>query len=156
MKLHYPAIAVALVSSLFLFDSRAVAQAESETTRIDFGPVTDTRPHPCNGEPMVLTLQASLWSHFTTDAQGGTHNHFHVVARSDGEGASGTKYHQRQVVQNLLTRTEGADTITSQQTLLMVGQGPDDDFYMHVTMHITFNANGEPTATVSNIELECR
>ena len=158
MKLHSAAIELALFGSLFLFESRASAQEESDSTSVfRFGPVPDVFPHPCTGEPIFYTFSVMLVSHRSVDENGGTHVTGHAVLQWDGESASGVQYHQRQVNTNNFNVTlDGADTETSTLTFFTVGQGEADDFLMRITTHITFNANGEPTAVVNNIEGECR
>ncbi len=157
MKFQSALVVLTLVGSLCLFESRAAAQEESDsTTVIEFGPVQDVFPHPCTGEPIFYTLSAHLVLHQSTDENGGTHTTGQAVLRWDGESASGVQYHQRQVNTNNSNFTVGADNQTSPLTFFTVGQGEADDFYNHVIFHITFNANGEPTATVSEIRTECR
>jgi hypothetical protein len=46
------------------------------------------------------------------------------------------------------------DTFASVFNLISAGDG--DNFLVHVTFHITFNANGEITALVINDRAECR
>ena len=38
----------------------------------------------------------------------------------------------------------------------IIGQGPDNNFLVHQTVHQTVNANGDVTSTIVNTSVECR
>jgi len=45
---------------------------------------------------------------------------------------------------------------TTVNNFRIIGQGPGNNFLVHVNVHTTVNANGDVTATVDNFSLECK
>ena len=55
------------------------------------------------------------------------------------------------------TNTSGPPPLeaTFEETLNLIGQGAADNQQVHVLVHTTVNANGEPTAEVFNYIIHC-
>jgi hypothetical protein len=113
------------------------------------------------GEDVLVDGTALLVIFQTTDASGGTH--FVLRANYDslvGAGlTSGTIYHA--------VATEGTSSydfdpfvgppysFTNTRHVRFVGQGPDNDFSITETVHVTVNAEGEVTAEYSSFQIDC-
>jgi hypothetical protein len=50
----------------------------------------------------------------------------------------------------------GQYTATFINNYRLIGQGPGNNYLIHQTVHVTFNANGEPTASVDNTTIDCK
>ena len=89
-------------------------------------------------------------------------NHLSVKSHSQPQGVRGTglttgdKYQGTGVTQDHFTVNRGAETITFVNNFRIIGQGPGNNLLVHGVFHITFNANGEVTATVDNFSVECK
>jgi hypothetical protein len=96
-----------------------------------------------------------------TDSDGGTHFKLHFnSAKLTGENIRTGEEIQLRFTNNTEAngRFDGAreSTVTA-TTTAVIGDGPDARHLVaHATIHVTMNANGEVTAVVSNIFLECR
>ncbi|HEY6745429.1 MAG TPA: hypothetical protein VI357_06875 [Mycobacteriales bacterium] len=113
------------------------------------------------GEEVLVEGTAHVVVFQSTDANGGTH--FVLRANYDslvGTGlTSGTTYHA--------VATEGTSTydfdpfvgppylLTNTRQVRFVGQGPDNDFSIRETVHVTVNAQGEVSAEHSSFEINC-
>jgi hypothetical protein len=120
---------------------------------------------PCaldgSGEEVVVEGTVLTVLHQTTDASGGAH--FLLRASYDslvGTGqTSGTVYHA--------VATEGSSShdfdpfvgppysLTDTRHVRFVGRGPGNDFSVTTVTHFTVNAEGETTAEVQNIRIDC-
>jgi hypothetical protein len=114
--------------------------------------------NPCNGESVTLSGRIHTVVQDTQDAAGGTHSVVHVNFQGiGGQGTSGARYRftglNTQVVTN---ETLGASVTTTVVSTRLVGQGPVPDQVMHLLVHTTINANGEVTASISEVQSECR
>jgi hypothetical protein len=58
-------------------------------------------------------------------------------------------------IQDSFPLADGATHITSINNFRFIGQGPDNNFQVHETVHMTINANGEVTVTVENSTIDC-
>lgn len=58
-------------------------------------------------------------------------------------------------IQDSFRLANGATHITSINNFRFIGQGPDNNFQVHETVHTTINANGEVTVTVENSNRDC-
>jgi hypothetical protein len=89
-------------------------------------------------------------------------NHLSIKTHFQPQGISGTgettgdKYQGTGVTQDHFTIGNGAETFTFVNNFRIIGQGPGNNFLVHQTVHLTFNANGELTATVDNFSVECK
>lgn len=70
---------------------------------------------------------------------------------------TGVKYQGTGVTQDITSF--GADfpiTQTFINNFRFIGQGPGNNYLVHSTTHVTVNANGQITAEVNNVSVECR
>jgi hypothetical protein len=154
MRLFVVAIVAA---ALLAFSGAVLAQATTETFKQEI-PVDFTPTNPCNGEPVHLTGSVNFVFHTTQDANGGFHLTGHAeTQRISGTGLeSGDKYRAVSAFNSTLNFVpEGAEEQTAPLTYSIISSGPSPNFVTHYTMHVTLNANGEPTAEVLYVRSEC-
>jgi hypothetical protein len=138
----------------------ALAKAETVTTNVKY-PVVWTEWVPCAmggaGESIVLYGVMHEVYHTTLDGNGGFHAKMHTQPqRLSGTGlTSGDKYQGTGVTQDSFNGKVG-ETYTFVNNYRMIGQGPGNNLLIHVTSHYTVNANGDVTAEVDNIRIDCK
>jgi hypothetical protein len=137
---------------------RPVLNAVSSTQKI---PIDETYVGfgECTQEAILFTLREQLVLHETVDAAGGFHSVFVLNDKgTTGVGlTSGMRYHQTGATVESIHATEPDPFVDSFLFLLnLVAQGPAPDLRLHLNAHITVNANGELTALVENVRIECR
>jgi hypothetical protein len=137
--------------------------ARAEVVFHEHVPVSGGFFNPCvDGELINYTANLHILFKFTEDGSGGIHTAMHTNLQNfDGETESGVKY----VQSNSSTQTnsfyvehETAVTFSFTDNHHLKRQGndlPDDDFTARSHIHVTINANGEPTATVEDFFAEC-
>jgi hypothetical protein len=112
--------------------------------------------YPCGDEgPVVLTFSGThhTVSHTTIDANGG----FHLMVHQRFN-ATNPKYRVTRVSNNTINVT--GDSLPFEQTVVnnfrIKGQGPGNDYLVHMTTHLTVDANGRVTAEVLNTRAVCK
>jgi hypothetical protein len=149
--------AVAALAAGFARLPAARAQATTITTNETIA-FSDSRINPCNGDIVAFSGNIHLVNHVTTDAAGGTHVETHVnYSNVEGLGSpSGATY---RVVTTRNTSYNDSATPQSEMTVIqvinLIGQGSVPNFRLFMTFHITVNANGQTTSTVSNVSTQC-
>jgi hypothetical protein len=144
--------------TLALAAGMALAQATTdtfnETEPLD-GLIVD---NPCTGEPLLLTGELHILFHVTNDANGG----LHVQTQFQPQGASATGQVSGEQYRGVgVTRDEAyfpseeLRETTFIDRFYFVSTGPSDNMLATTTTHVTFNANGEPTADLFRLELKC-
>ena len=138
----------------------AMAKAATYTTNVKY-PVVWMDYVPCAmggaGEWIVLYGEMHELFHTTLDDNGGFHLKFHVQPQGlSGTGlTSGDKYQGTGVTQDSFNGKVGR-TYTFVNNYRMIGQGPGNNLLVHENMHITVNANGDVTAVVDNVRVDCK
>lgn len=138
----------------------AGAQATTVTTNEQV-PITVFAFVPCAndgaGELVLLTGTLHVLTHVTIDDQGGLHvkQHFQPQGLSGVGLTTGDTYRGTGVTQTEFNATAATEQ-TSINNFRIIGQGPDNNFLVHSTFHVTVNANGEVTTVVDNFSTECR
>src|SRR5881396_3871254 len=83
--------------------------------------------------------------------------HFQPQGISGTGFVTGDKYQATGITQSTNTlSTPFPITSTFVNNFYMIGQGPDNNFKVHETSHLTINANGEVTAFVDNFSVTCQ
>jgi hypothetical protein len=106
------------------------------------------------------------------DLSGNLHVLLHVTLQDDGrfvfkehfqpQGISGIgevtgdKYQATGVTQDITVQGRVGVTTTAINNFRIIGQGPGNNLLVHVTFHVTVNANGTATAVVNNVRVECK
>jgi hypothetical protein len=148
-------VAIALVSV-----ASVGAQATTVTTNEQV-PVVVFAFVPCAndgaGELVLLEGTLHVLTHVTIDDQGGLHvkQHFQPQGVSGTGLTTGDTYRGTGVTQTEFNAAAGFEQ-TSINNFRIVGQGPDNNFLVHSTFHVTVTPNGDVTSVVDNFSVECR
>ena len=107
-----------------------------------------------------MTGEILFLFHVTEDANGGLHVQEHGSAAGiTATGESGTQYRLVGVTRDDTYVPPGAPGELREATLVnryhVVSKGSTDNFLFDQTIHVTFNANGEPTAEVIREDIKC-
>lgn len=165
-NLLLPVLACALllgcgdVSNAPLAPGDARFQATTTTESV-ITPVTIVAFVPCAngglGEHVALSGTLHTVTHVTLDGAGGTH----VVTNTTQQGVSGVglesgdTYQGPGGTQNEFNAQVGEE-VTFVNNFSLIGQGPDNNFQLHFTLHFTANPDGTMTTFVDSFFLECR
>jgi hypothetical protein len=148
---------VVMGTALALAAGMALAQATTETFN-EKVPLDLVADNPCTGEPVHLTGQLHILFHITEDANGG----FHVQAHFQPQGVSGTGLVSGEQYRGVGVTRDGAyfppgelRETTFVDRFYFISKGPSANMLAKATIHVTFNANGEPTAEVIRVDLKC-
>ncbi len=158
-----PRLRAALISATLLVfaaaaGSPAFGQATTTTTNEEV-PVSSSVVNPCNGD--VVNYQGTLHvtNTLTTDSSGG----FHLKTHTNFQDVSGTGVPSGLNYRVVTTRNETVNDSDSAQfettviqTIKAVSQTSAPNLFIHIVMHITVNANGQTTSTVTEVTAECR
>ena len=157
-------LALAVLLTLASLIAPAAAGAEAQTTTIRFTAPTPIEYGPgCAGEIVNFDGEISFLLHQTYDANGGDHTISLTRLTGTGTGESGATYRFRQTLfeQYNFPESQGTspqdplfEATTVQQTRFLA-QGAIDNTLVELVVHVTFNANGEPTATVEQFNFRC-
>jgi hypothetical protein len=136
----------------------AYGQATTVTTNEQLQ-ISSTIPNPCNLDLVTFQGTLHITNHLTTDASGG----YHLKTHTNYQDVSGTGSPSGLNYRIVTTTNETVnDSSTPQfettviQTIKAVSQTSAPNLFIHVVMHITVNANGETTSTVTELRGECR
>lgn len=131
----------------------AKAQTTSTTTNTEM-PFTATLTD-CNGQPVVISGTMHMVTHFTTNANGGTHIHINTNWQ-DVSGTSGTTTYQAQSNNHFnFNSNDPQSEFTTIDDVRLISAGPTNNLKVRAHMHTTINANGEATASFIRFELIC-
>lgn len=137
---------------------RAAQTAASANATIKF---TDSFPfsffNECTGDTVSGVVGVQSTVHFSPDANGGLHAHFHDVfnGRAVGE-PSGTSYVGPQTDHDGFSASSGgAFDETFTLNFRFISQGSADNILTHVLFHVTINANGVVTTETATITDVC-
>lgn len=112
------------------------------------------------GEFLLISGNLHIVSHQSVDANSGFHSTVHFQPQDvRGEGqTSGDIYQGTGVTRENFYLADGGlpFTRTFVNNFRMIGQGPGNNLLVHETVHLTFDANGNLTANVGNLSMECR
>jgi hypothetical protein len=129
-----------------------MAQATTTTTNLILP--LNTTVSGCDGQLVTLSGNIHVVTHVTTDTNGGVH----IKEHSNYQNVSGIgqpiPISYRGVSSNN-THFNNQINVTIVDQVLLISQGPSDNLQIHITMHLTINANGQTTAVVENIRVEC-
>ena len=139
----------------------APAHAETVQQTLPYAPPPMTA---CNGDIVAVMGSINVLSSVTVNGGGG----FRIETHLNTQGVSGTgfpsganyNYEEKDdVTINDVSNSGGQFTASTDRRLNHTGPSGQvaDDTYIHIEVHVTVNANGEPTAIVENISgVECR
>jgi hypothetical protein len=118
---------------------------------------------PCaaGGAGEIVDLSGNLHTLITETVNG---NNVSGVMHFQPQGVSGTgettglSYHATGVTQTSfkISLVNGQANMTFINRFDIIGQGPGNNFTVHETAHITFNADGTVTVNFDNFTVECK
>ena len=129
-------------------------------TQLAFGPCADGG----DGELVEITGTMHSVSFLKFDETGGLHGGLHAKFHFQPQGATGIGLTTGDVYQAVGVTQEtnnwSFDDVPHEWTYInnfrMIGQGKAPNFNLHVTWHLTMNANGEVTADFIKEEVTCK
>ena len=111
----------------------------------------------CVGEPIGLHGSLHLVLTIGTDQAGGFHLGSHLNASYAGTGLeSGLPYRASDTKEDVWNTRELPDSHTTTMVTRLISQDGVDNAFLFTTFVITVDAEGVPTATVSDQRVECR
>src|SRR5438874_4299678 len=155
MRFAIPFVAAALLA--LGTGSAWAAPATSSTANYQL-PVSGTIVNPCNGESVDWQGTAHFEMH-TVSSNGHETMSGHVNFQGiEGMGSLGNAYRVVNTANFELTKSgqSAQNEFTTTAAFLFVSQGAAPNFTSHTTYHVTFDADGRPTATVTRVETDCR
>ena len=133
----------------------AAAFAEADVDRQSFTQVVDFQTtNACNGELIDVTEALIFGTTTVTDSAGQRHVTETTIATGEGQGSFGNDYWLARE-SHITQLNADAFTQTVVHRFRLVGQGSTPSIEITQTITFTINANGELTASVSNISSEC-
>jgi hypothetical protein len=114
---------------------------------------------PCTLEPIFTSFRVVEEFTLVQDPRGGIHGGGIAQVTGKGYGLdSGTSYVLSSATPGHYTvDIDGFPSTTTQiSEFHFIGQGSATDFIGKLTYHVTFNANGDPTADVFYTSFECK
>jgi hypothetical protein len=143
--------------TLALAAGMALAQATTFKSNVT-EPIDLVDTNSCTGEPVHFTGELHILFHLTEDANGGLHvqSHFQPQGVSGTGLVSGEQYRAVGVTREEAYFPPGElRETTFIDRFYFVSKGPSENMLATTTTHVTFNANGEPTAELFRLELKC-
>jgi len=159
---------VAVAATMFGMAIPKMANAQSVV--IYDGPFAMAMPGPCVSTDMIiLTGRMVITSYERPDGSGGTHITFRIITKA--QGTNQDLINPKKYVMNdenvtetntpssgslELTQVINQGVIRQGETIgdnILIGSG--DDFMQKTTIHFTRNANGIPTAAVTDLRSAC-
>jgi hypothetical protein len=151
-------VALSLLLMLLTLSLAKPTRASFVTTVNETTPITLTVFNPCSGELLVLkgTLHTVRTVIFADSGQISIYYHFQREV--SGISAGGVYYRGSGVNQGHTSFSAGDAPYeaTYVTTLRIIGQGPGDNFLLHVNGHLTINADGTLTSSHDFFSSECR
>ena len=150
-------VAGALIATVLSSAASATPPEFKETIPFAGVPIFD----PCTNESFRATGVVKISLKTATSHGGVTHFGLAITSKAKGPGLlTGTKYvfiegdHEHA---NLRGASPDlfSGTVTAVTKVRINGQGKLPDFSLHIQIHVTVNANGEPTASVVRQRIEC-
>lgn len=137
------------------------ADAQTVNTKTNLMiPFTDLpQPNPCSGEIVLISGNLHMLISTTINA-----NIIRIRTQWQGAGFRGIGQTTGDVYQavgttnesTVMTTFNGMFVNTLANNLRVVGPGPDNNFLLHQTLHMTINANGDLTVSFDEFWTECR
>lgn len=113
--------------------------------------------NPCNSDAVALTGELHIVAHSTTSDGGILHGYYSVNSRFSGVGVpSGKTYQGSEDYLDDFTVGDGSAFVESvSQDFHLTSQTSEDNYTVKVHMKITINANGVPTAEITDFNSYC-
>jgi hypothetical protein len=158
MKRNFAIIVAFVAVGLTLASGANAAVQENDRTNIN---LTVFVPCAAGGAGEVVDISGPLHTliSFTlngNDASG--YFHFQPQGVSGTGETTGDKYQATGVTQQSFKTSlqNGQANLTFVNNFRIIGQGPGNNFLVHETLHLTFNADGVLTVSHDNFSIDCK
>jgi hypothetical protein len=136
--------------------ARAQVASQPQCTTVDITGMTTM--NDCTGEVVTLTsgtMTTCVQAVF--DASGGKHAVVHVMEDGIGVSDSGSQYvFHVDALGSIQLPSSSTDVVTALGTAELIGKGSAANEVAGVLLHVTVDANGNPTAEVDKISMHCQ
>jgi hypothetical protein len=116
-------------------------------------PLNAIRSNDCTDEQVQLSGTIHLVSQ--TQRDGSIVGHFNYQGVSGVGLTSGTEY-RGSTVDNLRLSEPFPSDINSVSSFHLIGRGTEENLLVNVLFHITVDANGNVTASIDEVDIQCR
>jgi hypothetical protein len=162
---------VLMLVAAYVLALPGTARAETTSYQVsETTPIATATENPCTGEPVTLTGTYHFTSNYSvTVDETGTHFHSLESKKFSLSGTAtltGARYQNEQQQMSEENGTFTVDTgvlapyeSTNEMTMLLIRQGEttrQDDFYVKIIAHITYNASGVVTVSGATVNVFCR
>ena len=151
------AICLAALLAVFIVPAAASVQVNNSTD------ISLTVFVPCanGGAGEVVDLEGPLHTLITYTINGNNVSgtfHFQPQGISGTGETTGVKYQATGVTQESFKSSlqNGQSNLTFVNNFRIIGQGPGNNYLVHETLHITFNADGSVTVFHDNFSVDCK
>jgi hypothetical protein len=153
-------LAVFILMAVLLGPTSARAAADTYTASLDF-PIDLFVFIPCAnggaGEFVLLSGNLHDVYHYTFNSSGG----YRITYSDNPQGITGLGWDTGAKYQGTgITRGGFSGKVGYEETYVnnfrMIGQGPDNNYLVHETYHVTVNPDGTLTSYVDNLSVECQ
>jgi len=151
------AVCLAALLAVFIMPAAASVQVNNSTD------ISLTVFVPCanGGAGEVVDLEGPLHTLITYTINGNNVSgtfHFQPQGISGTGETTGVKYQATGVTQESFKSSlqNGQSNLTFVNNFRIIGQGPGNNYLVHETLHITFNADGSVTVFHDNFSVDCK
>jgi hypothetical protein len=155
-------MSIGLAASLSLVGVGILTPTRAEVIQNISVPVTFSRFVPCANDGVGEVVQVGgdhhILASITIASSGNVHARIHLQPQGfSGFGlTTGDKYQATGVVQDEFTLESTGQEETFIVNIRLIGQGPGNNLTLHETLHFTINANGDLTAALDHIDIDCK
>jgi|GEM_PF-2257015 hypothetical protein len=137
-----------LIASLFLEVSGASALGATSTDM----PLYFLRSADCTGE--MVEIGGTIHMVNQIQADGSAMGHFNYLNVS-GVGLTSGNTYQTNAVDHIRLSAPFPSSITSVRSFLLISRGSSSNLLIHVAYHITISENGQMTAFIEDLDIQC-
>ena len=150
-------ICLAAVLTMLVIPANAAVQV-SDTTEISLSVFI---PCAAGGAGEVVDLSGPLHTLVSSTINGNDisgYFHFQPQGISGIGESTGTKYHATGVTSESFKNSvqNGQANLAFVNNFRIIGQGPNNNYLVHETMHVTINADGSATVFHDDFSVECK
>lgn len=159
MKTTMPRMMICLVAVLAMLVIPANAAVQvNDTTEISLSVFI---PCAAGGAGEIVDLSGPLHTLVSSTINGNNvsgYFHFQPQGISGIGESTGTNYHATGVTSESFKNSlqNGQANLTFVNNFRIIGQGPNNNYLVHETMHVTINADGTATVFHDNFSVECK
>jgi hypothetical protein len=135
--------------------ARAQVATQRQCTTMDLTGMTIA--NDCNGDVVTLTsgtMTTCVQAVF--DASGGKHAVVQVQGMGFGVGSSSQYVFHINALSSIQLPSSSTDVVTALASAALIAQGSAPNEVADVLLHVTVDANGNPTAMVDKMSMHCQ